>query len=166
MLERLKSEIFIYPTDTIYGLGCDATNEKLVGKLRETKNRDYKPLSIIAPSVKWILKNFKVERKLIEKYLPGPFTLLLEKKDVSFLPWISNTKLIGIRIPDCEFTNVIQNTGLPIVTTSVNISGEPFATSLEDIDSEIKKKIDLVIPGENLSGIPSTLIKDGKEFKR
>jgi len=166
MIDRLKSKIFIYPTDTIYGLGCDATNEKLVSELREIKNREDKPLSIIAPSVDWILENFNVEKRLIEKYLPGPYTLLLEKKDINFLPWISKIELIGIRIPDCEFTKNLQETGLPIVTTSVNISGEPFATSLEDINPKIKEKVDLVIEGKDLSGEPSTLIKDGKEFKR
>ena len=82
MIEKLKTEIFIYPTDTIYGLGCDATNEKLVKELREIKNRDDKPLSVIAPSVKWIFDNFDVGLELLEKYLPGPYTLLLKKKVV------------------------------------------------------------------------------------
>ncbi|MBT4376080.1 threonylcarbamoyl-AMP synthase [archaeon] len=166
MIEKLKTEIFIYPTDTIYGLGCDATNEKLVKELREIKNRDDKPLSVIAPSVKWIFDNFDVGLELLEKYLPGPYTLLLKKKDLNFLPWISNNELVGVRIPDCEFTQVLQETDVPIVTTSVNLASEPFATSVETIDPRIKEKVNLIIEGDELSGEPSTLIKDGKEFKR
>ncbi|MBT4376092.1 Sua5/YciO/YrdC/YwlC family protein [archaeon] len=166
MIEKLKSEIFIYPTDTIYGLGCDATNEKLVGELREIKNRDDKPLSVIAPSVKWIFDNFEVELELLEKYLPGPYTLLLKKKNVNFLPWISNNELVGVRIPDCEFTQVLQETEVPIVTTSVNLAGEPFALTLDDVDPRIKEKINLIIEGDELSGKPSVLVKDGKELVR
>ncbi|MBT4376561.1 threonylcarbamoyl-AMP synthase [archaeon] len=166
MINRLKSEIFIYPTDTIYGIGCDATNEKLVNELRELKNRDDKPLSVIAPSVNWILNNFEVEMELIKKYLPGPYTLLLKKKDLNFLSWISNNEFVGVRIPDCEFTKTLQRTGIPIVTTSVNLAGESFATLVEDIDPRIKEKVDLIVEGENLSGEPSVLVKDGKEFKR
>lgn len=166
MIEKLKSEIFIYPTDTIYGLGCDATNEKLVKELREIKNRDDKPLSVIAPSVNWIFDNFDVELSLLEKYFPGPYTLLLKKKDINFLSWISNNELIGVRIPDCDFTSVLQETDVPIVTTSVNLAGEPSATSVESINPRIKEKVDLIIEGKDLSGEPSILVKDGKEFKR
>lgn len=166
MKERLKSEIFIYPTDTIYGIGCDATNEKLVNELREIKNRDDKPLSVIAPSVQWILDNFEVDLELIEKYLPGPYTLLLKKKHLGFLSWISNNEYIGVRIPDCEFTKVLQETGVSIVTTSVNLAGEPFALTLEEIDFRIKEKVDLIIEGKNLSGKPSTLVKDDVEISR
>ena len=83
-IENLKTEVFIYPTDTIYGIGCDATNDKLVEKIREIKQRENKPFSIIAPSVQWILDNFNVNVRLIDKYLPGPYTLLLEKKQKNF----------------------------------------------------------------------------------
>ena len=107
-----------------------------------------------------------MNKKYLKKYLPGPYTLLLEKKDKNFIPLISKTEWVGIRIPKLKFTKTLQKTKLPIVTTSVNLSGEPFATSLENINPKIKEKVNLIIEGKNLSGIPSTLIKDGKEFKR
>ena len=159
-------KIFIYPTDTIYGLGCNAESKELVDKIREIKLRDSKPFSIIAPSKEWILENFTCDKELIEKYLPGPYTLILEKKNKLFLPWISNKDTIGIRIPKCEFTKKLQAQGKPIVTTSVNISGNPFANKIQDIDKEILDQVDWIQDEGELSGKPSTLVIDGKEIVR
>ena len=166
VIGKFKNEIFIYPTDTIYGLGCDATKKKLVEKIRKIKNRDNKPFSVIAPSVQWILNNFKVDKKLIKKYLPGPYTLLLEKKDRFFLSYISNNEFIGVRIPQCNFTKILQGLNVPIVTTSVNLSGENFANSVNEIDKRIFKIISIIVDGGKLSGKPSILIKKNQEVKR
>lgn len=160
------NQIFIYPTDTIYGIGCDATNEILVNKIREIKKRDNKPFSVIAPSVKWILENFEVDEELINKYLPGPYTLLLKKKNSDFLKSVSDNEYVGIRIPDCEFTKKIQETGKPIVTTSVNLSGQPFATEIENVDKNILDSVDEVFDVGKLNGKPSTLVKDDIEITR
>ena len=167
MIYQIKSgEIFIYPTDTIYGIGCDATNIEAVEKIKKIKGRDRdKPLSVIAPSLGWIKENLIVDVRL-EKYLPGPYTLILKKKDKNFLNHISSGDSLGVRIPDTELTKEIQASGVPFVTTSVNLSGEPFMTSLNDLNSEIKNKVDEVIDAGELSGRPSTLIIDGKELKR
>ena len=166
VIEKLKTEVFIYPTDTIYGIGCDATNKNLVEKIRSIKQRENKPFSVIAPSVKWILSNFKVEKALIEKYFPGPYTLLLEKKKKKFLEGVSNNKFVGVRIPDCEFTVVLQSLKVPVVTTSVNLSGKAFANSIKEIDKNILDKVNFVIDAGKLSGKPSILIKRDQEIKR
>ena len=123
IINRLKKEIFIYPTDTIYGIGCDATNHNLIKKIRKIKQRDKKPFSIIAPSKKWILNNFEVQENFLNKYLPGPYTLLLKKKKKDFLKEVSENKFVGVRIPKNSFTKILQKTGKPIITTSVNLSG-------------------------------------------
>ena len=100
--------VFIYPTDTIYGLGCDATNSESVEAIKELKYRDAdKPMSIIAPSVDWIKEHCEVDYELIEKYLPGPYTLFLKKKDVNFMKDVSSNDILGVRIPDCEFTKLV-----------------------------------------------------------
>jgi L-threonylcarbamoyladenylate synthase len=166
--EILAGKLFIYPTDTIYGIGCDATNEKSVEKIKEIKGRDRnKPLSIIAPDIKWILDNFITTQEEIKRYLPGPYTLLLKKKEPSFLNWISSNDRVGIRIPANRFTKEIQKSGLPFVTTSVNISGETFVLKIEDIKQGILDKIDFIIDSDEvLSGKPSTLVIDGKELER
>jgi len=164
--EILNGKIFIYPTDTIYGLGCDATNEKAVNKIKQIKERDKdKPLSIIAPNKEWIKENCIVNTDL-DKYLPGPYTLILKKKISNFLNHISSTDSLGIRIPDNEFCKQIQKSNVPFVTTSVNLSHEPFATEISTISPSILEQVDHIIEQENLSGTPSTLIINGKEIKR
>lgn len=161
----LEGKIFIYPTDTIYGIGCDATNVKSVEKIREIKKRDAKPFSIIAPSFDWIEENFIVDVNL-KDFLPGSYTLLLKKKDVNFLKHISENDRVGVRIPKNDFCFSIQEVGVPFVTTSVNLSGEPFARRISDIKKEILDAVNKVINVGELNGNPSTLIIDGKEIKR
>ncbi|GAG45638.1 unnamed protein product, partial [marine sediment metagenome] len=69
-IRKLRNSVFIYPTDTIYGIGCNALNSKLVKRIRRIKKRDNKPFSVIAPSKKWIYDNCEVDRKILKK-LPG-----------------------------------------------------------------------------------------------
>ena len=165
--EQIKQgKIFIYPTDTIYGLGCDATNEQAVNKIKQLKGRDRNnPLSIIAPSFEWINENCKVDIDL-KKYLPGPYTIILNKKNPQFLNHVCSLDNIGIRIPNSDFTKQVQKAGKPFITTSVNLSGQPFAKTIAEIPKEIKNKVDVVVDVGELNGQPSTLIIDGKEMKR
>ena len=167
-VEDIKNgAVFIYPTDTIYGLGCDATNQGSVRKIKELKYRDAeKPMSVIAPSVDWIKEHCEVIDELLEEYLPGPYTLLLKKKDIDFMKDVSDNEKLGVRIPDCEFTKLVEQAGVPFITTSVNFAGEPFAIKISDIDSEILDAAEIVIGVGQLDGRPSTLIIDGKEIRR
>ena len=166
-----QGKIFIYPTDTIYGIGCDATNKQAVEKIKKIKSREKdKPLSIIAPSIDWIKKNCIINKEIdINKYLPGPYTLILKKKNPSFLSHVSDTDSLGIRIPDNDLIKDIQKSNLPFVTTSVNLSGQKPATSISDINKRIINQVDEIIKEEDenkLSGKPSILIINGKEIKR
>jgi len=169
LINQIKQgKIFIYPTDTIYGLGCDATNIQSVNKIKNIKQRDKdKPLSIIAPSIKWIKQNCIIPKDLnINKYLPGPYTLILKKQKPNFLTHVSNTDSLGIRIPNNNFTKQIQKSKLPFITTSVNLSGKKPLTSIKQLKSKIKNKVDIIIDEGELNGKPSTLIINGKEIER
>lgn len=162
-----KGKIFIYPTDTIYGMGCDANNDLSVDRVKEIKGRDKdKPLSVIAPSIDWIKKNLIVEGVDLNRYLPGPYTIILKKKDKGFLKSVSVGGLLGVRIPDSEFCDIIRSSGLPFVTTSVNLSGENFAVEVSDISPDILEQINVIIDEGKLSGKPSTLVVNGKEVER
>lgn len=159
-IEDIKhGAIFIYPTDTIYGLGCDATNEESVRRIREIKRKDVKPMSVIAPSIEWIKENCEVEDDLLQKYLPGPYTLILKKKDKDFLKEVSSGDTLGVRIPDSEFTKLVSEAGVPFITTSVNFTGEPFAIKISDIPKEILDLAEIIIGVGELDGRPSTLVK-------
>lgn len=131
-----KGGIFIYPTDTIYGIGCDATNPAAVKKVRELKERYAKPFSIIAPDINWIKQNCDIERET-EKWLvklPGPYTLVLQLKKTNSITPETNAGLnsLGVRIPEHWITNMVKAYGRPIITTSVNKAGELFKTKLEE----------------------------------
>ena len=169
IIQNIKQgKIFIYPTDTIYGIGCEATNIKSANKIKQIKKRDKdKPLSIIVPSITWIKQNCIIPKELtISKYLPGPYTLILKKKNPNYLNHISSTDSLGIRIPKNPFTKIIQKSKLPFITTSVNISTQPPLTNPKNLNLQIKNKVDIIIDKGTLSGKPSTLIINGKEIKR
>lgn len=167
ILDAIKrGKIFIYPTDTIYGIGCNAFVKFSVNKIKRIKSRkDDKPLSIIAPSFDWIGQNLVLDCD-IHKYLPGPYTIILKKKYNNYLSYVSKTDSLGIRIPDCDFTKIIQKSKAPFITTSVNLSGETFATKISDISDSIIEKVDYIIDAGELNGKPSTIIIDGKEIRR
>lgn len=159
-------KIFIYPTDTIYGIGCDATNKRSVEKIKKLKERDgQKPLSVIAPSLAWIHEHLIVDFGLSE-YLPGPYTVILTKKDPHFLEHVCSNDTLGVRIPNCSFSKEVFETNVPFITTSVNVSGEPFAQSIAQVPQEIMENVDIVIDEGKLQGSPSTLIVDGKKVER
>jgi L-threonylcarbamoyladenylate synthase len=172
LIQKIKDgSLFVYPTDTLYGLGCNALNKTSVNKLKKLKKRDAKkPLSIIVPSKKWILKNTITNRFFLDDYLPGKYTLILKKKNPSFLKWVSSNQTLGIRIPKNSFTNLIKKANVPFVTTSVNLTGEKPAIKPEDISKKIIAKIDLIVlakKNEKLSGKPSAIIlENGKKLKR
>ncbi|HEA46319.1 MAG TPA: threonylcarbamoyl-AMP synthase [Candidatus Pacearchaeota archaeon] len=162
----LEGKIFIYPTDTIYGIGCNALNKESVKRIKEIKKRERdKPFSVIAPSFEWIREHCIVDADL-KKYLPGPYTLILKKKHKNFLNHVSETDSLGIRIPDSEFSKSVKEAEVPFITTSINLSGEPFAVRIKDVPEEIKNRVDIIIDRGELNGKPSKLIIKGKEVVR
>ena len=162
-----NGRIFIYPTDTVYGIGCDATNHASVRRLRRLK-KSRKPFSVIV-SKEWIRKNCVLASH--EKYLkllPGPYTLILRLKNKKAVAEETNlsSDTIGVRIPKHPFTAQILKSRKPFITTSVNETGEKFITSIEEIPERFKKAA-LVIDVGTLKGKPSTIYDlTGKRVKR
>ncbi len=159
ILEAIKAgKIFIYPTDTIYGLGCNALLESSVTKIREIKSRDTKPFLLIAPSKSWILENAKVEKEIVDQYFPGPYTIIANRIQTKFAPNVNFTDEIGLRIPDHWFTKLVEEAGVPFVTTSVNITGDKHMERLEDVSEEILSQVDFVVYEGEKRGESSTKI--------
>ncbi len=156
-----NAAVFIYPTDTIYGIGCNATNDAAVRRVRTIKQREDKPFSVIAPSKDWIMKHAMLSRegkKWLEN-LPGPYTLIVKLKDRCVAPSVNNDSgTLGVRIPDHWIAAIATEADVPLVTTSVNISGQAFATSINDIDPTIIDAVDFVIDQGTLPGTPSTIV--------
>lgn len=156
--EITKGAVFIYPTDTIYGIGCDATNDKAVKRVRILKKRATNPFSVIAPSLDWIKENCTLTNnaKAWLLKLPGPYTLIINLKRKAVCPQTNmGLKNLGIRIPDHWISDIAAKTGKPIVTTSVNLEGKPPATKLEQLE---KFEVDFIIYEGEKEGKPSTLV--------
>lgn len=167
-IKEIANKTFIYPTDTIYGIGCDATNNELVKKIRTLKNST-QPFSIIAPSLKWIFENCEEDSRLKEwiPRLPGPYTFILKLKNKNAVSKEATNGLetIGVRIPDHWFTKVVHMMEKPIITTSANKTGENFMISVENLNKEIKSGVDYIIDEGEINGKPSTLIHFDKNIE-
>ena len=160
----LEGAVFVHPTDTIYGLGCNAMDSDAVKRLREIKKRCQRPFSVIAPSKEWIYnicacKEKEECSKWIEK-LPGPYTLIISLKEKGMVAKETNNNLdtLGVRIPNHWFSRIVMELNIPIVTTSANFIGEDYMTSLDDLNSEIKSKVDFIIYEGEKTGRPSKLV--------
>lgn len=158
----MSGAVFIHPTDTIYGIGCDAQNSSAVKKVRKLKARSTNPFSVIAPSLEWINENCIITKEAEEwmEKLPGPYTLILKLKHQRCVAKEVNPGLdtLGIRIPNHWIRGLAAEASIPIVTTSVNRSNEDYMTSLEDIEPSIKSGVDLIIYEGKKEGKPSKII--------
>jgi len=162
-----EGKIFIYPTDTIYGIGCDATNHDSVQKVREIKERPDKPFSIIAPTKDWIRKNCIItekEEEWLEK-IPGPYTLILKLKNSKAVADSVNPgkKTLGVRMPDHWITDIVEDFGKPIITPSANVSGNEFMTSRDDIAPQLRSRSHVLIYEGKKKGQPSTIVNLAEE---
>lgn len=175
-LRLMKSKVFIYPTDTIYGVGCDATNNALVSKIRKIKKSNLQPFSIIVPSKEWVYKNCIVDerQKPFVESLGGKISIAGKKTSFTIILKLKNDKAIakavnqgcgtiGVRLPDHWIADYVKELGVPIITTSANPTGENFMTSIEDLHDSIKEGVDFVIYEGPKKGFPSTIIHTHEE---
>ncbi len=155
--EIREGKVFVYPTDTVYGLGCNALNEESVKRIRKAK-RSRKPFSVISPSAEWIERNLLVRFPEYMKKLPGPYTLIFRKRRKAFLREASPRESLGVRIPDHAFAYIVRVAGVPFVTTSANLSGEDAIASPDELPADIIEKTDILIDAGRLDGLPSAVI--------
>ena len=155
--------VIIYPTDTVYGIGCDIFNKEALDRVKQIKsNPDIKLLSFICPNLKDIAKYVRVSDyayKTMKRLLPGPYTFILPAaKNVPKKLW-SKRKTVGIRIPNHPVAlKIVQGLGNPIVSTSTTTrKGELLVDPLE-IRSVFDFQVDLMLASGNLIGKPSSVI--------
>jgi len=156
----LDGKIIICGTDTLYGLCANALDQEAVKKVYELKKRDpNKPISIFLKDKEDIEKYAyinDISKKIIDKFLPGPLTIILKKKEI--IPDIVSKEYIGIRIPDSKIIRELAV--VPLTATSANLSGEEPPTSADEINEELKEKVHLIIDtGVCKYKTPSTIIK-------
>ena len=160
-----NGELAIVPTDTVYGIIADATNEETIKKVYMAKRRSFsKPLIIMVSSIEMLKKYVKnisdVEKKLIEKYWPGRLTILFKRNNKISDLLTNSGDYIGIRLPDnkelCKLMNMLNK---PLVSTSANISDNMTITEISMLEDELKNSISYIVDGGILDDLPSTLIK-------
>jgi L-threonylcarbamoyladenylate synthase len=138
----LKGEVVVCPTDTGYAFSVNALNTKAIAKVFNLKGRSYSnPIHIAVSSIdaaeQYGVIN-EAAHSLAGRYLPGALTLVLPKKEIIPTILVAGRETIGIRIPD---NNVILElaamTGLPLTTTSANVSGQPTPYTIEEVEKQI-----------------------------
>lgn len=161
--------IVIFPTDTAFGIGCRIDDREAVLKLFEIRNRPKeKAVPVLVSSIKmaqeYIQEITPEVRRLMKKYWPGALTLVLSAK-TSKVPELirGGGKTIGIRIPDHSIVRrIIKEVGVPILAPSANFAGEETPFKISDLDSELVRRVDFVLPGRCKIKKPSTVIDVAK----
>lgn len=156
--------IVIMPTDTIYGIVAKATNEDVIKRVYSLKKRDDRKPMLILVSDNEMLKNYvssinKVEQTLIDNLWPGPLTIIFDKKNISDL-LTGGLPTVGVRIPNNkEMLDIISSVGVPLLSTSVNLSGEKSATCVSNINKTMLDNVDFVYDNGECNDVPSTIIR-------
>ena len=156
--------IVAFPTETVYGLGANALNEESVKKIFIAKGRPQDNPLIVHVSSKDISSLVKevppIAQKLIDKFWPGPLTVILEKKDIIPNVTSANLNTIGIRMPNSEIAlKLIELAERPIAAPSANISGRPSPTEVERCVEDLNGRVDYIIGGESSDiGVESTIV--------
>lgn len=160
-----KDGLIIFPTDTVYGIACNAFSEIAIKKLFLAKNRSFdKPIGVLTDSnkkINMIVKNInEKEKELIDKYLPGNLTIIFDKKENVSNLLTANKSTIGVRIPDNKIVlQILRNYKYPLATTSVNLAGKKEGTEVSDFIDEFKDKVGIIIDGGKTNEIPSTIVR-------
>ncbi len=157
-----QGKIGVFPTETAYGVAADALNEEAVEKVYEAKQRPRsKPLTVICSGLDQVEEHAELaddERKLVKEYMPGPLTLVVEKK--AHVPDNLNEKFV-FRIPGSRTARELAEK-TPITATSANISGESTSYSVDDISDNLLDEVDFVLDDGRLDSGPTSSIAEVK----
>ena len=158
--------IILYPTDTVWGIGCDATNKDAVAKIYALKQREEtKSMIVLMNGEKMMYNVFKEIPEVAWQILDlseKPTTLILDNPRNIAENLIAPDKTLGIRVIKEPFCfKLLERMKRPLVSTSANISGKPTPLNFKEISKEILNGVDYVVnlPNEKMTGKPSTIIQ-------
>jgi tRNA threonylcarbamoyl adenosine modification protein (Sua5/YciO/YrdC/YwlC family) len=155
--------IVVYPTDTIYGLGCSIYAKAAIQRIYRIKRQDLtKPMSFVIADLKNINSYARVSKyayRALRHHLPGPYTFLLPaSREVPKKLW-SKRKTVGIRVPDNKICRmIVQELGHPVVSTSVTDPNGNILNNPDDIQEYFGKVVDTIVDGGALGTVPSSII--------
>lgn len=158
--------IVLFPTETVYGIGANGLSSTAVEKVYKAKGRSTKnPINLLVSNkemIESIAKDItELEYKLMEAFFPGPFTIILKRKDIVPDIVTAGGDTVGVRMPSGEIAKkLVEEAGVPIAAPSANLSGKPSGTNLNDIIEEFEDKVDYIIDGGySQIGLESTIVK-------
>lgn len=162
----VNGDIVVFPTETVYGIGADATNKEAVDKIFKAKHRpadnplivhicDYEMLNKVAKNIG------EIERKLMDRFWPGPISIILDKQDILPYNVTAGLETVAIRMPDDEMAlELIKLSNKPIAAPSANVSSKPSGTCISDIYDELKDAVSYFVDGGSSKvGIESTVVR-------
>jgi L-threonylcarbamoyladenylate synthase len=154
-------DLVVYPTETVYGLAADALDPDAVAAVFEAKGRDRdKPVSLAVPDVEATLEYTvptATERAFMHEFLPGPVTVVLERREVVPDALTAGREQVGIRVPDHPVALDLLDAVEPLTATSANVSGQPSARTVADLD-DITESAAAVLDGGETGGTGSTVV--------
>jgi tRNA threonylcarbamoyl adenosine modification protein (Sua5/YciO/YrdC/YwlC family) len=154
--------VIAYPTDTVYGIGCDLTNKHAIDRLYEIKRMPRThPLAFVCPDLGDIARYAVVDNqvyRVLRRFLPGPYTFVLQAtREVPKLVQMKR-KTVGIRVPDCEATRaLVRELGRPIISSTAALPGEPPFVDPHEIDQAFHG-LALVLDAGAGGSVPTTVI--------
>lgn len=156
--------VIAYPTETVYGIGCNAFDAQAVERVYNLKGRDRSKAMILiagdSVQVHELVETIpEAAERLIENFWPGPLTIIFETAS-HLREHTVRARTVAVRIPDCTIClELIKQTGFPLVSTSANLAGEPPATLAEQVQAAFGDQLDLIIDGgPTPESLPSTLV--------
>ena len=153
----------VYPTETVYGLGADATDADAVGRVFELKGRDRsKPLSLGVASVDAALRHTRPTgraRRFMRAFLPGPVTVVVDRDPSLPDALTAGRDRVGVRVPDDEVAaSLFERAGVPVTATSANRSGTPSVTAPGDLTPDLREAVAAVVDAGPAPGTESTVV--------
>lgn len=167
VLTLREGGVLLYPADTIWGIGCDATNKEAVKKVYEIKGRSYnKPLIVLVASVEQLYEVVSGVHPRIDTLLyfhERPLTVIYPGAKESYQHLAAEDGSLGVRVVKAGFCHeLLESFGQPLVSTSANISGTPSPTKFGTISSEIISQVDLALPAfteKEMTGTASVIAR-------
>ncbi len=157
--------IVVIPTDTVYGIVADGTNEEVIRRTYEIKKRDYsKPMILLVSSYEMLEEYVgdisELEKDLMNDYWPGELTILLKRKD-NVLDVVTNGgDLVGVRIPNNkDLLKLIDEVGKPLISTSANVSSKDTITNISKLEKSIVDNVQYIYDGGDVDNKASTIVR-------
>lgn len=157
--------VLVYPTETVYGLGCDPARADAVARVRAVKGRDARPMLALTDRwgrvAPWLAGLTDAHRRLMRHAPPLPVTLVFEASAAAPPALVSAEGTVGIRRTTDPFCRaLVAAAGTPVLSTSANRAGQPAVHRFEDLDPAVTEAVDLVVDaGRALGGTPSTVVR-------